>query len=782
MTMRTKSRLRWLENTFLLAACAAFLILLLNGLGVVFDFKFASFRFRAQTFEKTFMWVMVFLLIRELLPGGAIRILCKQKETSFEKPARHRTIWRIMRLLLTALAVIFAAAALFLNRDKSWPTEQYLAIGFALLAAGVFFYIELVRRRFWPEPGKSARSLGSAGLILIVLLPVYLLCIANRLNISTEDSKATRLLGHLVVSKQTIDLSSLDEYRGDPNHYSALRVNGRLLPAFPLGTGILTVPYAWVAQWFGDGRLTREFVARSEKHISALILVACMTLIFLGLRVRYGDGPSLATALVFVFGTSLFSSIGQSLFAISGEVFFLCLALFFLLPEKGSSMTAATAGAALAAAFLCRPTALLPAAVLMFWLALERRWKDLFILSAVLMAGVEAIVIWNLNLYNHPLGGYGLMNLRSGMWGRSLGEGLLGNLISPSRGILLYFPYLLVFPLALSLARKDRSLLRLWWVAFLGAVATLLMISGYNKWWGGHSIGPRMMTSAAPFLAILTLPLWLGFKKLGKIRRITVLFLTAVACASQILATYSTRAMAWNAILDVDANPRALWMVRDSQLLATWWADWHPSWRGRYGHEIDGSDLSWLHFDLSRLANARYDGDPFLPDLGMPIWNHYPWLDPKFQNRPGMLFHIAPLGRLNALTTCLGAGPAIIPLPELRSSRIYALVVAGLTQKQPGEHLPLAQFEIVYQDGVVEPHRLKLNEDVWEYFPEKRGNPIAPDRVYLGNPADPDALVQVTIIVGRPGTAIREIRIRNSNACSMAGITILALTLKLIKT
>jgi hypothetical protein len=76
------------------------------------------------------------------------------------------------------------------------------------------------------------------------------------------------------------------------------------------------------------------------------------------------------------------------------------------------------------------------------------------------------------------------------------------------------------------------------------------------------------MNEAAPFLALLMLPVFRRWRELGRARGALAICL-AFDVATQVLSTYTTREYAWNAHLDLHSPPLR-WSVGQSQLLALW--------------------------------------------------------------------------------------------------------------------------------------------------------------------------------------------------------------------
>ena len=476
---------------------------------------------------------------------------------------------RSIPAILLAATVTVAAAPLFLDPAKDWLRTGLPRWGALLAVVTLVVYFFLARSGAALRPGPGGFRLRALDAVLLLALPFYALSTANGRLLTTGDSLATRHLGPLLVTTGTFDLSNIPEYRKSPLHYSAIRVGNRILSSFPIGTGLLSVPYAATSLSLSGGRVTPQLLDRSEKHLAALLTAASVVLLFLGIRRRFGEGSALGASAVFAVATPTLTTASQALWSSTGENFFLCLALFFVLPGEGSDARAATGGLAMAAAFLCRPTALVPAACVGLALLFTRRRAALVYATAA-AAGCGAAALFLFRLYGHPLGGYALMNLASTSWAKRPAAGFLGNLISPSRGLLVFFPYLLTLPLVRPALSRDRELARWFWVS-LGVVAGVyLLASGYGKWWGGYGLGPRLMTEASPFLALLTVPLWsaAGGRRWGRALAVATV---SLAAATQMLGLYRAGAWFWNGEARVDTNPKALWTLRQSQLLAIWW-------------------------------------------------------------------------------------------------------------------------------------------------------------------------------------------------------------------
>ncbi len=309
--------------------------------------------------------------------------------------------------------------------------------------------------------------------------------------------------------------------------------------------------------------MTPALVNRWEKHAAALITAAGAALLWAAAR-RWGDGAALGAAAVFALATPVPANAAQALWSFTGEIFCLVLALFLALRSRPLP---AWAGVAAGFAFACRPTALVGAAAIgAALLATERRSAVRY--AAALGAVLAVVAGAQLAFYGHPLGAYGAMNTSHRMFNADFASGFAGVLASPSRGLLVFCPWVLLLPLGLARRKESPAGLFAWTLASLGvAGAVVFLAASHVKWWGGWSLGPRLTTEAAPFLALAAIPL---MRSAGRPLRAAFLALVAFAAVTQFLLTYTESVRGWDPLVLERVGPRALWWWKDGQLASAW--------------------------------------------------------------------------------------------------------------------------------------------------------------------------------------------------------------------
>jgi hypothetical protein len=224
-------------------------------------------------------------------------------------------------------------------------------------------------------------------------------------------------------------------------------------------------------------------------------------------------------------------------------------------------------------AYIVRPTSSLALLGTALYLAVTMRrapWQ--FLATAGAWLGLFAIYSWR--HFHHLLPGY----YEAGRLGfGDVGPALLGNLVSPSRGLLVCVP--LVVAVALLLFRYRRALrfggLLTLVLSLIGG--HLLVLSGFSHWWGGHCFGARLTASLVPWIVILEI-LAIDARRQARARgepyaaRLAVLALAGVlsilSVAINAVGAFSLEAQKWNVSPDIDETPWRLWSWRHPQFLA----------------------------------------------------------------------------------------------------------------------------------------------------------------------------------------------------------------------
>lgn len=398
-----------------------------------------------------------------------------------------------------------------------------------------------------------------------------------------------------------LDLSEFQDADWYGAHYALVDVDGRSVDYFPWLTAVAAVPVvaAWeVLSWPGVTRDPGDMVTdASFTHLRILTasLISAIAATLLGLlafrltqlggNVRRTsvswlatDGPWTVTTWIVVIGlgTSLWSTASRSTWqhgpsVALGAAAMLCL-VAALREQRSGPWFAACAGALAALAYWARPTNVALTLVLCGVLAMRR--PRLLVAAGAAMVGTHALVVAaNLALLGTALPPYFTAS-RVG-WHADLPEALAANMISPARGLLVFSPFLLgaaalLLPSRRAILGRDLGTYAL--VAGLGAAGYLLVVSAFGeKWWAGHSFGPRFMTETLVLLAPLAMIGIFGPRAgshpPGRAGRTLAILAIGWSVLVHMTGAHVPDARCWNGSPeDIDIAPQRVWDVHDPQV------------------------------------------------------------------------------------------------------------------------------------------------------------------------------------------------------------------------
>ncbi|MCY0870671.1 MAG: hypothetical protein OWT27_08805, partial [Firmicutes bacterium] len=229
------------------------------------------------------------------------------------------------------------------------------------------------------------------------------------------------------------------------------------------------------------------------------------------------------------------------------------------------------AGCSLGMLALTRPedvVLLIPFAIWIF-----RRGYRSRVVAALLysLPFIAIALLYNSLIFGGPFStGYG--NAVS-FFGFPLGEGLLGNLFSPSKGLFVFMPWTFFsFSLAFKISHLTREK-RFFYLPLLMALPLYLVFySKYYQWPAGYCFGPRYMADLSPYMAILAcacvdvlLTSDATWAKLLVTLGFSLSLLWSVSI--QIIGTYApTTAGAWNSASHPNTFLRPLWSIGGSEI------------------------------------------------------------------------------------------------------------------------------------------------------------------------------------------------------------------------
>jgi hypothetical protein len=370
-----------------------------------------------------------------------------------------------------------------------------------------------------------------------------------------------------IIHKGSIELDDYYERIKD-NNIGIVTINNHYYNYFPYGTAVIAVPFVWIISWFVNDTTIIQCHSMYERLITSFILAFTTVIIYLiaclDLKRRY----ALLIVFIFAFCTSAWSQASRELYQHGPSMLMLTLSLYLILRADRQPWLIQYIGALLAMAYVIRPTNILSLICFSLFIFLYYRqyfWRYL-VWALVVLA---PFIIFNLSTYNALLPPYyslGRIGMHSGFF-----EALLGNLISPARGLLVFSPIFLMSFLGIFLKIREgrRAKVDYFLIAIIGL--HWLVISAYPHWWAGHSYGPRFFADMVPFLIYFLIPVvgFLAHANKPKWIMLTIfLGLTAFSFWVNYRGAVRWEVYLWNSNpVSVDSKPSRIWDWHDIQFL-----------------------------------------------------------------------------------------------------------------------------------------------------------------------------------------------------------------------
>jgi hypothetical protein len=415
-----------------------------------------------------------------------------------------------------------------------------------------------------------ARTWLTCGVLLVGLTAAYH---ANPTVLLGNDTRPVRFAAVSLLKRGDLDLDEflpiLQEGHPDLPYYLVAARGGHVISRLGIGAPVAAAPVYAVALALNHGKIRELAAARVGKLASSLYVALTAILLYLIARRLASERIALVVALCYGLGSAAFSVVSQALWQHGPAEAFLALGVYLLVRDGPWSVP--LAGAAFAAVVVCRPPDATFALAATVYVAVTC-WRDRrrrlwgFLLAAAPLAAAQAI--YNAVYLGSPLVFAQMVKVvgrdaapAAAYWSGSFLEGLAGQLVSPSRGLLVYSPIFLLLlwrPITnlRETARPVRYLLG-------GALLLLVVQARYYGWSGGWTYGYRMLADAVP---VLCLALIAPLARLARPGRIVFGALLAVSIAVHAVGAvcYDYR---WDMSPNVDWNRGRLWSVRDSQIV-----------------------------------------------------------------------------------------------------------------------------------------------------------------------------------------------------------------------
>ena len=359
--------------------------------------------------------------------------------------------------------------------------------------------------------------------------------------------------------------ATIDEY--PPGQSNEIVFRGHRYSSYPVGLSLVAAPA--LAPFIVAGAQIEDLVFRTlfGRLLATLCTVASVGFMFLACRRVARQDAAIVATLGYAFGTATWSIASQELTQHAAVQLFVAMGLWLL---AGAGPAAPRSGLALGLATLTRPLAVIVVAA--GALAVLRTGGRSALLRYVGwgLPPLAFLVVYNVAVFGSPSGA---------LYGGPIPwefppPGLAGLLISPSHGLFVYSPLLL-----LSIAGSWRAwrsvrdpaslLIR---ELSLAVVASWVAYSAVAWWWGGWSYGNRYLLDVVPLLSIAVAYAIDRGSLRGRVRRSVAIaaigWSVLLQLAGSLYAYTYWNGYNWNATPSIDTTPERNWDWTDPQ----WWS------------------------------------------------------------------------------------------------------------------------------------------------------------------------------------------------------------------
>ncbi len=348
------------------------------------------------------------------------------------------------------------------------------------------------------------------------------------------------------------------------------RRDGHAFYEVPLGTSLTALPTVAVASLLDGDELDVRLASGNTQPwdgISAALIAAATVAVMFAVARRLSTRlwVAYATAFVFAFGTQAWGIASRTMWMQTPSILCLALALLYALRIAESPRWSFALGAVLALGYFVRPTNAVLFVVFAIWmLVVHRAMLARFAVGAAVV--VSAFAVANVVLYGQLLQPY-FRASRLDITSTAI-QALLGNLVSPSRGIFVFVPVTILAALGFRLRAKRGTLTSLDVAVVATLVGHWISVSCFWNWTGGWSYGPRFMADVVPLMMWFFPPILeaLALSRNALLIGLATLVI-ALSVGIQARGAFIERTATWNwepRFLD----PARVWDWTDPQFLA----------------------------------------------------------------------------------------------------------------------------------------------------------------------------------------------------------------------
>jgi len=397
--------------------------------------------------------------------------------------------------------------------------------------------------------------------------------------ISSGDIRPNELLPISLIYERDFDFNEFVDDKSDLPYWFQ-NYNGKILSIYPIVPGLLNLPAHLIAFIFGINLLENSFLL---SMISAS-LISSLSVVFMYLclvKVCRKQLTAVVFALTYAFTTSVWSITSRGIWQHGPSLLFLTISLSILFSKNKNMIP--YSGFFLGMAVFNRPSNIIIVLPLTLYVFFE--FREHFKKFA-LFAAIPAF-LFGFYIYLHPaFGGQGLtkyvdvlfsyegdpelkhyMSEQNGFFSGNILSGLMGLLISPSRGLFIYSPIFVFSFIFLFYALFSKKIKVIYKYLAISIFTLILVYSKFVAWWGGWTFGYRFLIELLPMLIIFLALSWEGFIQKNKyLKAIFILFLF-ISLYFHFLGAYYYPCGFDYSPNNIDYDIERLWDVKDSQIV-----------------------------------------------------------------------------------------------------------------------------------------------------------------------------------------------------------------------
>ena len=423
-----------------------------------------------------------------------------------------------------ALGLVSAAALVEHCRARAdyaiWPDYAGLAVMACVLLIPSYQRLTLERlrllRRQAEDYAAGGRRIPWAAAVVLVALPLWLVYLANQTTLGATDTRpviptATSLLeqGDANLDEFFRPGAKLDLRDRDGRIRDCFRpANGGIYSSYPVGMVPFSLVTTGLCRWEGRDLHDLPVQRRLEKITAAGLAATIMGLFYLCALHLGTERTARLMAWVVGVGSGVFSTVAMALWQHGGILFWstLILLIEFHDPRVRSPRLTLARGVCAGMLVTCRLTSisfLLPYGI---WMA----WRDPRRALVLVTVALLTFAPWS-SFYQATYGtrfGPSTSFLAGRLWNFHSVDPILGVLVSPARGLLVYQPWIFAIPLAW-LARRESGRMaetvppRWQWFAWSAVLGHVILIAAWGCWWGGWCWGSRLLCDTLVLLGLL---------------------------------------------------------------------------------------------------------------------------------------------------------------------------------------------------------------------------------------------------------------------------------------